>query len=154
MPILNTFSLRTRGATLTAMAGGAVAIMMHVAGGELARHLPPPPLMQISALLGAALAGVICADGYGRGRWYGHLLGVVTFIVATALGALSGAVIAIGVQAAFEPSVPISAGFQIAPFGLIAVWDGLINSIPVAITWVISMATVHLLMLRYRHATI
>ncbi|WP_415402507.1 hypothetical protein [Tateyamaria sp. SN3-11] len=155
MPKIMMSRLRAQAAGSTALAGCLVAVMMQVAGGDLARHLPPAPLFQISAGFGAGAAGALLAGGFGHGRWRGHLLGALSAVLATVIGASLGAIIAMGVAArAVQPRVMFDV-LEIAPaLGLMAIADGVVTSVPVAITWALSLAAVHLLMHQRRQATI
>ena len=151
MPILA--STRRRCAISTLVAGTCVALVMHGAGGDLAPHLPAAPLFHVSAGMGAAFAGLILADGFGHSRWTGQLLAVVAAIAATLLGAMTGAAVALSITAFFDANAAIVDVIEAAPlFGFIAIADGLTTSVPVAVTWAVSMTAVHVSMLRLRRA--
>lgn len=146
-------SKSTRGmcAMATMAAGVCVAIAMQVAGGESAQDLPTAPLFQISAGLGAGLAGSLLADGFGWPRWPGYALAALSSVAATLSGAVMGAAIFLFVVAVKDPQLPPFELLGAAPlFGVIAITDGLLNSIPVAATWIVSMSGVHLLLRRVR----
>ncbi|WP_147106263.1 hypothetical protein [Tateyamaria sp. syn59] len=106
----------------------------------------------LSAAAGAGFAGVFLADGFGRARWRGQVLGLVSAIAATVMGALVGSAIALSVAAATVPNATVIEALEIVPlFGFVAILDGLTNSVPVAVTWALSMAAVQMWLLRVRH---
>ncbi|MBY5932156.1 hypothetical protein KUV51_04025 [Tateyamaria omphalii] len=127
--------------------------MMQAAGGDMARHLPDAPLFHVSAAAGAGLAGLLLADGFGRRRWAGHLIAMLSAGAATVLGAGFGAFIALAFAATTSASGNLADVAGMAPFlGFIAVADGLGTSVPVAVTWLLAMTSVQIWMRRLRSA--
>ncbi|WP_152613000.1 hypothetical protein [Tateyamaria sp. ANG-S1] len=119
----------------------------------MARFLPDAPLFHVSAASGAALAGFLLADGFGRRRWRGHLIGGLTCVAVTLLGAWFGASIALAFTASGHAGATLSDVVGNAPFlGFIAIADALSTSLPVAATWAIAMTLVQLWMRRRRGA--
>ncbi|MEX0312150.1 MAG: hypothetical protein AB3N17_18100 [Tateyamaria sp.] len=153
MPVFNAMR---RGCAFAIMCAGlSVGIAMQAAGGDLARHLPDAPLFLVSSAAGAALAGLLLADGFGRSRWTGHLVGALSSVAATLVGAWFGAFIALAWVAMRNVHATLFDALESAPvLGFIAVADGLSTSVPVVVTWVLAMTSVQLWMCRRRGATV
>lgn len=134
---------RVRCGVLMALSGGAVAQSMTLWGGDLARFFPPLSIMLCAAFVGAGVAGFILADAFGRRGWGGMVWSIVTWPLATAVGASLGAGL-VGTASSPEPlaSLPeaLIAG---APLGWMAVSDGIASSPAVAAIWVICGVAMH-----------
>ncbi|MEO0400820.1 MAG: hypothetical protein AAF214_00435 [Pseudomonadota bacterium] len=153
MPVYATLTLRVRATVYTALAGGIVAFVMHSPfGGDLARYLRQVPFFQISAMIGAGLAGAALCDGFGRARWQGHGLGAVTAVTTTCLGAIAGALIATFLNATLS-SQRMEGAAEVGSLGLLAIMDGIATSVPVAVTWVVAMACLHWQVGKLRRST-
>ena len=141
----------------TGLAGGVVAWAMSGSGGSLARFLPDGPWFHIAALLGAGVAGLALADGFGRKGWLGAGAALAAAPVATGIGAALGAA---GLMVVFAAVQFLAGAGGVAPgsvtgapaLGVLAVVDGIGTSPVVALTWVSAMCAVHLAMRRLRNA--
>lgn len=130
-------------AALMAVSGGAVAQTMSLWGGDLARFLPPLPMMTLAAAFGAGVAGLLVSDAFGRRGVWGLLSSGFGWCIATALGAGIGAAVF-----AVQPRLGISGGLlraleEGASLGLLAVGDGIVTSPPVAVIWILSGIAMH-----------
>lgn len=126
-----------------ALGGGAVAQSMVLWGGSMAQFLPPLAVMSLAASGGAALAGLVLADAFGRaGRW-GVVVSAIAWCMATALGACVGAAF-FALESGLNPATFIpNAIFGAAPLGLIAVADGIATSPAVAAVWALAGCAMH-----------
>ncbi|MEL7133555.1 MAG: hypothetical protein AAGK77_14220 [Pseudomonadota bacterium] len=147
MTYLNHTSLRAAAAVLTGIAGGATAQAMTLWGSDLSRFLPPMPLLSLAAAFGAAGAGALLADAWGRQGWRGCLLSILIWPVATVLGACL-AVMPFGLVEHGWPSNAVlalaDAFVTTAPLGIFAVLNGITSSVHVAAIWLISGVLVHI----------
>jgi len=134
-----------------ALAGLATATAMSAAGGGLSRFLPPLPHLALSAVFGAAVAGLLLSRGFGRPRWAGALLSLVAAPATTALGAAIGANTLMFVAACGQ--IADGGPGAAAGLGLIAVLGGVLTSPVVALVWALSMTGVHLATARARRLT-
>lgn len=125
--------LRLTLAGFTAAAGGIVSIAMVAWGGPMARYLPTGEGFHIAAIIGAGLAGLLCAGGFGRGGRKGWLIAALVSCIATLLGASLGATLMSGYFGSFWG----------ASLGLLAIIDAS-TSVAALATWGVVMAAVHL----------
>ena len=79
-------------AALTATTGGATAFAFTEFGGRFVRMLPETGF-HLAAILGAGIAGFVLADGLGRPGVRGAIMGGLTLVAMTLLGAWLGAVL-------------------------------------------------------------
>jgi hypothetical protein len=98
-------------------------------GGPLSRFIPRDGT-QISAFLGATVAGYMVANGFGRSGLTGRALAVLSACTATVLGAIIAGSILGGIQ--YHDAV------DGVGRGLVAITDGF-SSVGVAATWALSM---------------
>lgn len=142
MPLLPPL-YRARSATLTAIAGGALAQSMALWGGTLARFLPPWHVLILAAMLGAGMAGFLLADAFGRAGVWGAVWSAVGWICATVVGAGLGAAVFTFSAGAYPAFALTNAVVEGAPLGLLAVGDGISSSPTVALIWIIGGCAVH-----------
>ena len=126
------FRLSTAG--VTAVSGGIVSIAMAYWGGSMARFLPAGEALYPAAVLGAGLAGLACADGFGRPGARGWAIAALASIVAT----IAGAVLGSGLL-----GVVMAGNLGGAGLGLIAIMDAA-TSLPAVGIWTLSMVALHM----------
>lgn len=144
---------RWHAALLTALAGGATAQSMSLWGGTLAPFLPPLPVLGVAAMCGAGAAGAFCVAMLGRRGVRGWVLAGCMWPVITALGA-GIAVMPLGVmEFSFRTNAAVTAIVEAAALGWLAVADGILTSLPVALVWATSGALLHLAVREERRAT-
>jgi len=125
--------LRCEIAGLTAASGGIVSIAMVLWGGPMSRYLPTGNGFHLAAIVGAGLAGLICAGGFGRMGSRGWCIAAATACIATLLGAVLGAGL-----------IGLTAGTIFgAMMGLVAIIDASTSVVAVSI-WAMTMAALHL----------
>lgn len=118
-------------ASLCAISGVVVSVVMLYFGGPGARHLPGAQI-HLPAAVGAGIAGWFCLFGFGRAGAVGWVAAFGTGFAMTVLGAFIGA--GLLWQTRF---------FITGPFlGVLAVHDAM-RSVPAVIIWLISMAGLH-----------
>lgn len=142
MPIF-TCSARLRCAALMALTGGAVAQTMSLWGGDLARFLPPLPVMQGFGVAGAGLAGLVLADAFGRAGWRGAVWSCLAWPLATIFGAVTGAALLAFEVTRSPGAMLIKAVSEGAPLGIMALMDGIATSPAVATIWLASGLAMH-----------
>ncbi|MGJ8618519.1 MAG: hypothetical protein ACSHWS_16875 [Sulfitobacter sp.] len=131
--------LRYEIAGLTAALGGIVSIAMVLWGGPMSRYLPTGSGFHLAAIVGAGLAGLICASGFGRMGRRGWCIAAATACIATLMGAVLGA----GLIGLFAGTI-----FG-APMGVVAIIDASASVVTVGI-WTMTMAALHLAARRAR----
>jgi len=83
----------------------------------------------LSVFVGAAVAGIICADMFGHGGYLGWIYALLGAIAATALGAfIAGTLL-----------LPVEGGL----YGMVAVFDVLTTQFIVLAAWCVMMGVVH-----------
>ncbi|MFL4470767.1 hypothetical protein ACERZ8_13070 [Tateyamaria armeniaca] len=149
-----TYAPRLRCAALTAMAGGAVAQTMSLWGGHLARFLPPMAVMMGAGAVGAGIAGLILADAFGRAGRRGAFCALLGWPIATLLGAVIGATLVVIEAMELSAATLAHAVSEGAPFGIMALMDGISTSPAVAGIWLLSGWAMHVGARVERRATI
>ena len=134
---------RLRCAALIAMSGGAVAQAMVLWGGQMARFLPPLPVLMSAAVAGAGLAGIVLADAFGRQGRRGAIRSAIAWPVVTGLGAMAGASLLALDPARGPASMLANALKEGAPLGFLAVADGIATSPAVLAIWLVAGVAVH-----------
>ncbi|MEO9573987.1 MAG: hypothetical protein ABJ263_14815 [Tateyamaria sp.] len=126
-----------------AIAGGAVAQAMSLWGGDLARFMPPFPVMICAGVAGAGLAGLMLVDAFGHKGWHGALWSSLGWSIATLFGAVVGAtLVAVEGPQSSLPDVMRALGFS-ASLGVIAITNSIVTSSAVAGDWLLSGLAMH-----------
>ena len=120
---------RAQLALLCGGAGWVVSVTMIYWGGPLSRFIPRDG-PQISAFLGATVAGYMVANGFGRAGLSGRALAALSACTATVLGAIIAGSILGGGQS--------YGAVDGAARGIVAITDGF-SSVVVVATWALSM---------------
>ncbi len=134
---------RLQCAALAALTGGALAQTISLWGGQFSRHLPPTTLMSLGGAIGAGLAILLLADGFGHRGLRGVIFAAFSWVVATALGAWFGAsAVLIETSAGAIYAIP-SALEEGAGLGLFAVVGGILQSPTAFAVWVVGGCAMH-----------
>ena len=142
MPFFD-ISQRLRCAALAALGGGALAQTISLWGGDMPIFLLPTTLMCIGGATGAALAGFIMADAFGRKGPRGVFWSVQAWWITTVLGAWFGAAF-FAIEANRNLFFVILCALDKAAWpGILTVMEGIAYSPAVAVIWLICGLAMH-----------
>jgi len=136
-------------AGIVGMAGVLVSATMVLRGGEMAEHLPEQGF-HAAAFIGAFLAGLLLADGFGHSGVKGAFWSVGWFVLATLVGAgLGGSLGMMMVMPFADTGLGAASVAQVveglptlAFFGWIAILDAVLTSVAVVVTWAVALVGV------------